>query len=164
MIFIGVISEYQKFEILRKTIKKDENKNEVTLININKKSIGNLKNVKFDAIVLVDPLEKLENNINNLQKMCVNLKYLVINSDVELKINIFSNIKANVITYGLNHISTVTFSSITDEMILISVQRNFENIAGKLIEVGEYDFKIQKTERINLYEILVNFILEKLYL
>lgn len=163
MIFIGVISEHQKFEILRKSIKKDENKNEITLININKKSIENLKNVKFDAIVLIDPLEKLENNINNLQKMCANLKYLIINSDVEIKTNIFSCIKANVITYGLNHISTVTFSSITDEMILISVQRNFENSSGKLIEVGEYNFKMQKKERINLHEILVNFIVEKLY-
>ena len=163
MIFIGVISEYQKFEILRKNIRNCENKNEITLININKKSIENLQNVKFDTIVLLDSLEKLECKVDNIQKMCTNLKYLIINSDIKIKTNIFLNIKANLITCGLNHLSTVTFSSITDELVLISVQRDFENGVGKLIEVGEYDFKIQKEERKNLHEILVNFIIEKIY-
>lgn len=160
MIFIGVISEHQKFEVLRKNSKY---KSKITLININKKSIKNLKNVKFDTIILLDSFKKLEDEINNFKKMFTNLKYLIINSDIEIKTNIFSNIKANIITYGGNHTSTVTFSSITDEMMLISVQRSFENINGKLIEVGEYDFKMQKDERINLHEVLLNFIIEKLY-
>lgn len=163
MIFIGVISKYPEFEVLRKNIRSCKNKNEITLININKKSIENLKNVKFDTIVLLDSLEELKDKNNNLQKMCTNLKYLIINSDIEIRTNTFSHIKANVITYGLNHISTVTFSSIADETMLISVQRAFENYNKKNIEVGEYDVKVQKEERINLYEILLDFIIEKLY-
>ena len=161
MIFIGVISERQKFEILKKNINKNEN--DITLININKNSIENLTSVKFDAIVIIDSLEKVEDKINNLEEMCKNLKYLIINSDIEIKTNILSNIKANIITYGGNHTSTVTFSSITDEMILISVQRNFTNKKGKIIEVGEYNYKIDGQKRSNLYDILVEFIVQKLY-
>ena len=127
MIFIGVISDRQRFEILKKNIRKKESKNEITLININKKSIENFKNVRFDAIAIIDSIEKIEDKMNNLEEICKNLKYLIINSDIEIKSNQLADIKSNIITYGGNHKSTVTFSSITDETVLISVQRDFIN-------------------------------------
>ena len=122
-----------------------------------------MKNVKFDAIIVVDSIEKIENKFCNFEEMCQNLKYLIINADIEIKTKIFSKIKEYIITYGGNHTSTVSFSSITDETILISVQRNFENKNGKLIEVGEYNFEIGTQTRTNLHEILVEFIINELY-
>ena len=159
MYFIGVISESKKFDAIKNILKKYMNKNDITLININKKSIINMKNVKFETIVICEALEKLENEIQYLQDICKEAKYLIINSDIEQKVNILNNYKLNIITYGLNHMSTVTFSSITDEMMLISVQRNFKSVTGKTIEVGEYNFQISKENRTNMHEVLVAFII-----
>lgn len=162
MTFIGVISTNQKFEILKNIIQKNENKNKIVLININKKSIENLKSVKFDVIILMENLEKLENEIINIEEICKDIKYLIVNSDIEQKSKEISKVKANIITCGLNQKSTVTFSSITDENILVSVQRSFENKNNKLIEVGEYNIKISSEQRTYLNEILAAFIIQKL--
>ena len=164
MAFIGVISEHQKFDIIKKNIQKNVNKNEITLININNKNIENLKNIKFDTIVLLDSIEKFKNQNSNLQLICNDIRYLIINSDIKIMLDVLADIKANILTFGLNHKSTITFSSITDENILISVQRSFMNKNEKLVEVGEYNLKINKEERTNLYEILVSFIIKQLYL
>ena len=42
-------------------------------------------------------------------------------------------------------------------------QRSFENKKGELIEVGEYNLNFDKKEKTNLQELLVEFIIEKLY-
>ena len=52
MSFIGVFLDNKKFQILQKNM----NKIDKTLININKKSIENVKNVKFDIIVISENL------------------------------------------------------------------------------------------------------------
>jgi len=162
MTIIGIISTNQRFEILKNIIQKNSNKNEITLININRKSIENLKTVKFDIIVLMDFLEKFEEQVDKIEEICESIKYLIINSDIEQNHDIFINIKSNIITCGLNQKSTVTFSSITDENMLISIQRGFRNKEGKLIEVGEYSIKINPDIRTKLNEILVAFIIENL--
>ena len=82
------------------------------------------------------------------------IKYLVINSDIDFKENVLPNIETNIITFGLNHLATVTFSSVTDENILISVQRNFSNSKGNTIDVGEYSIAIEKLYRNYIYEVL----------
>lgn len=164
MVFIGVIAEHPKYEHLKKIIQKKVNNNEIILININSKSIENLKNVKFDALVLMDSTEELNKKNELLKEVCKNIKYLIINSDIELKNTIFTTIKSNILTFGLNHKSTVTFSSITDEMLLVSVQREFEKPSNKLIEVGEYNIKINQIERNKLHEFLAGFIIKKLFL
>ncbi|MBR3002000.1 MAG: hypothetical protein IKF38_00265 [Clostridia bacterium] len=163
MYFIGIISERQIYETLEKNLQKFDNKNQITLVNINNKSIENLKNVKFDAIVIGDTIEKLKEKVEKLEKMCDNLEYLVINADIKIKNNILPNIKATIITYGGNHKATITFSSVREDTILISVQRSFFNKKGKLIEVGDYSGSLNKEDRTNLYEILAEFIIKKLY-
>lgn len=159
MSFIGVILDSKKFQAMQKFVQKNTNKIDITLININKKSIKNVKNVKFDIIVIGEPLEKFQSEIEYIKKFCDQAKYLVINSDLEIKENILNNVKSNIITFGLNHKSTVTLSSITDEMVLISVQREFENMAKALIEVGEYSIETKKENRTNIHEIMTTFII-----
>ena len=163
MAFIGVIGEKQEFELIKNNLIKDMNKNELTLININKKSIENLQRVKFATIVVLNSLEKLLDENISLNNICRNIKYFIINSDLDIKQNPFWNISCNVITFGLNQKSTVPYSSITDETMLISVQRDFETEKKEHVEVGDYSIKIDKNDRTNLHEILVKFILEKLY-
>lgn len=45
---------------------------------------------------------------------------------------------------------------------MIFVQREFENMENKAIEVGEYNIKIQKENRTNIHEIMLAFILNNL--
>lgn len=163
MAFIGIVCEKQKYEFVKNNISKDMNKNDISLININKKSINNLQKVKFDAIVFLNSLDKMDDETEAINNICKNVKFLIINSDLEVKNNPFYNIKTNIISFGLNQKATVTFSSITDEYILISVQREFKNSQNKRIEQGEYNCKINKIDRTNLHEILALFIVENLY-
>ena len=88
MIFIGIISERQTFETLNKNIMKNVNNNELTLININNNSINNLKNVKFDTIILVEEIECLKTRQSIFKDMSQNLSYLIVNSDIKIKNNI----------------------------------------------------------------------------
>ena len=84
---------------------------------------------------------------------------MIINSDLECEDNFLNEIRSNIITYGLNHLSTVTISSVTDESILISVQRNYNDYNGNTVDVGEYNVPIVKNNRNYIYEILVYFII-----
>ena len=59
MSFIGVFLDNKKFQILQKNM----NKIDKTLINIKKKSIENVKNVKFDIIVISENLENFKEEI-----------------------------------------------------------------------------------------------------
>lgn len=161
MFFVAIISDYKEFELLSKKI--CNNKNKITLININKESIVNLKNVKFDTIVIMDSIEDLEEKEIYLEEMCKDIKYLIINSDITIKTKNLSNIKSDIITLGSNNNATVTFSSIKDENLLISVQRGFKNKNDELIEIGEYVYEINMNDREHIYEILVEFIIKNIY-
>lgn len=161
MFFIGVISSKRKFDIINDLLKEKINYYEATLIRINSKSIKNLKSVRFD-ILIIDSLENIKEEIGYINAVCKNLKYLIINSDIELKNKMFLNIKTNIITCGLNQKATVTFSSVTDEKVLISVQRDFIGINRKTIDVGEYIEEINIGQRTFLNEILLVFVIMKL--
>ena len=139
-----------------------KNKSEITLIHISNNSIGNLKNIKFEIIVLLDLPSQFEKNIEIFEKLCEESNFLLVNSDIEFQKDMLKNVQANIITFGMNHLATVTFSSVTDDSLLISVQRKFPNTSGELIGVGEYAVSIEKIERNNIYEVLVCYILEKI--
>jgi len=118
--------------------------------------------VKTHVTSVNEEINNFKEEINYVKNFCMKAKYLVINSDIEINCSILKEIKTNIITYGLNHKSTVTLSSITDESVLIFVQREFENMENKAIEVGEYNIKIQKENRTNIHEIMLAFILNNL--
>lgn len=160
MIFIGVISSKRKFYTLNNLLKEKINIKEAKLIKIDNKSIKNLKSVKFE-ILIIDSLEKITDEIFLINSICNNLKYLIINSDIELDNNLLVGDNTRIITCGLKQKATVTFSSVTDERVLISVQKSIRGYT-KSIEVGEYSEKINIGQRTNLNEILLAFIIEKL--
>ena len=159
MIIVGVVSDSRKFEIVKKLIYQNKNKNEITLININNKSIDNLKSIKFRIVVVLDIPSQFKENSESLEEICKDASFLLINSDVEFQKDVLKNIRSNIITFGFNHLATVTFSSVTNENLLISVQRNFTNINGVLVDVGEYNFSINKADRNYIYEVIVCYII-----
>ena len=155
MTFIGMISDHKSFDKVKEELKEPQ----LELININKKSIGNIKNIKFEIIIINSNLENFTNEINIIEKLCSKSKYVIINTDINLQFEILNQDKTNIITYGLNQKADVTVSSITDANILIYLQKNILNRKNQIIEIGEKRIKIRENERVMVYEILIIYII-----
>lgn len=163
MSFIGIISDNKSFEIIKKKIFKNVKANKITIINITRQNIENMKNIKFETIIINNDLQKFKEKEIILQKICTNSKYIVLNSDINLKIDILKNEKVNIITYGLNQKATITMSSIADTDVLISVQRNVENIKKEILEVEEKHINLDEKEKLKPYEILIIYTIFMIY-
>ena len=134
MFFIGIVSEEKNEKHIKDILKqKIENEN---VVFINEKNIENIKNIKFKIIVLNKGIDN-----KNIKNILLNAEYLILNSDINVKIDLIENLDLKVITYGFNSTSTVTASSVTEEEMLICVQRNIINIKGKKIEPQEINIE-----------------------
>ncbi len=147
MTFIGVISEEKREKHIKEIIKYYLNK-EKNIIFLNEKNIDNMKNIKFETILI------LENNMqiiksNSLKKVIKNVKYLIINSDNHENLDVLNNLDLNVVTYGFNSKASVTASSVTEEEILLCIQRNIQRIDRKLVENQEIKIKLDKKMHID---------------
>lgn len=162
MSFIGVISDNKCFENIKEKIKEKDTEKQLNIIHINSKSIANIKNIKFETIIINNELEKLKNYQSNLKKICLNAEYILLNTDINQTFHISQEEKINIITYGLNQKSTVTVSSISDTDILIYLQRNIKNKKNELLEVEEKRIKI-KDSNSKTYEIMIIYIILAIY-
>ena len=153
MTFIGIISEYNTFESIKEILRKNLIK-DTKLIHINKKSIENIKNIKFETIIIDVSLNEYINELCTIKRMCDNSKYVVINTYINTDFGIY-NFKSTLITYGLNRKATITISSITESSILIYLQRNIKNANGKIVEIGEERIRVREEEKIKIYEVLI---------
>ncbi len=160
MIFFGIISSKKDFDIMKKELEKSL-KN-VNLILISEDNIENLQNIKFEALIINDELHIKESNIMFFQKICENLKYLIINSDRNNFFDILNNNRLCVITYGLNHKCTVTASSITEEYVLVALQREIIDKYGNLMVIGEK--RVNTVKEMDVYGVMAIFILKLIYL
>lgn len=159
MTFLGIISSEKDFEIIKAEILKQVK--DLEIININKKNIKNLQNVRFETLVIDEELSIEPKDIALIEKICKNLKYLIINTDKNKNLDIFSGSKLHVITYGLNHKCTMTISSIGEENIMVALQREILDKYGKLMEIGEK--KIKKIQHLDTYGNLAIFITKLIY-
>ena len=113
---------------------------EHTVIAINDKSINNIKNIKFETILVMD-LNKVKQEEIILNEIFEKSKYLVINADMNETLEIVNNMKLNIITFGFNSKSTITASSV-EENFIICLQRKIININKKIIEPQEIEVKV----------------------
>ncbi len=147
MKFVGIIGK----NISLKNI----NNQEINIIRLDEKNIINVKNIKFQLIIINEDLSNFNTKLEYLEKILENTEYVIINSDIYIKMKI-KPFKKKVITYGLNHKATVTISSIKDGNVLIDLQREIETLNKKVIESEEK--LVQTTGTVNVYEILINYI------
>ena len=141
MFFIGIISEEKNEKYIKEMLK--HNINNSNVIFINEKNIDNIKNVKFKIIVLNKEL------INkNLESILLNAEYLILNSDINVKL--VENLNLKVITYGFNSKATVTASSITEEEMLVCIQRNIVDMYNNKFEPQEIN--IERNELLDIYD------------
>lgn len=162
MSFIGIIADCKDYEFIEKEILKGKGQSKLKLININEKNIENIKNVKFETMIICTDIDKMKGRNVYIQSILKNTKYLIINSDLNLKKTI-SNSQLKIITYGLNQKATVTASSIEEDGIMICLQRNIENIENDIIEVQESYIESENVTNKKVYSLMVIFILKQLY-
>lgn len=147
MAVIGIITNNKNIIEIEKTIKKYK-MNEQNIIIITKQTIENIKNVKFDVVLIYEEFE--ENDIiKNVLDSC---KYVIINTDFKNNIKLLDVIeKQYVITFGFNSKATITISSNENDIIILDLQREIENLKRKKIESQEIKLENNFSKK-RLYE------------
>lgn len=154
MAFIGIIANKLDFEFIKEEILKNSTYSNLKLFNLNKNNIQNMKNIKFETIVIcVDAKEII------LDDIIKGTKYLIINSDLNVLPNVHENDNLQVITYGMGRKATVTTSSVNEDEVMICLQRNMENIDGRIIEMQEFKVNAEDITNDKVYNLLVVFVL-----
>lgn len=143
MSFIGIITGQKNSVYAKNMIEKNLKNKNVTVIVINDKNIENIRNIKFETIIMTEEIKKEE----YLKKILRNTKYLIINADMRYNVSILKDIEIVAISYGFNHKSTVTISSIEEDNILVCIQRNMLDINGHLIESQELSIKTESKDK-----------------
>ena len=162
MPFIGIVSKENDSNFIKNAINKNSNKNNFDIININRKSIENVKNVKFDVIVICEDVEKMLKNSVYLEEIIKKTDYIIINSDIRENLLKLKNIKTSIITYGFNAKATITISSIKEEKTMICIQRKINGI-NNIIEEQDFNIEIEKNNVNKLYNVLVIFTVLAIY-
>ncbi|MCI8352019.1 MAG: hypothetical protein HFJ58_00025 [Clostridia bacterium] len=143
MSFIGVICDSKNENYIKQILR--ENLKNKTVIILKEDNVENFKNIKFETVVIMsnekttnlNQLKLSEKNV--IKKIVDSAKYLVVNADEEINLNLLQETNGKVITYGFNSKSTVTASSVKEDGVLLCVQRNIENLEGKNIELQEFN-------------------------
>lgn len=159
MPLVGIIAKKRDVEAIKKEIKG----NNVDVIEITKESIGNIKNIKFAEIIFMENINFEEKEYKYMNEIISKTQYLILNGDIGIdilnKIDIQKPIK--FITFGFNSKSTITISSITDEKIIVCLQRDIEKLNKEILECQEKEIKNANNKKI--YNNLVAFIIKELH-
>lgn len=136
MAFIGIVTESKAELQIRQNLKREFERINVkkTIIIINKNSIKNLFNVKFEFLIID---RNIFSNNDDLVKIVLNSDRIIVNADYDENLEAIKNLKLNVITYGMNSKATLTLSSVSDEWTLITLQRAIKNSKKELVEPQE---------------------------
>ena len=162
MSFIGIVAKKKVFENIRNKVIEEIQDETINFIHINLRSIENIKNIKFEIIIIEDNIEKFKGHREILQKICTSAQYLIINTDKNLGYK--NNYKQNhIITYGLNQEATITVSSIKESDILIYLQKTLQDKEKRSIEIEEQRIERKEKNGLQIYEILIIYILFKIF-
>ena len=159
MILIGMVANNKDVQEIKRIIADDN----IKIININGKSIKNIKNVKFDEIIVMKNIKLKKEEYKYMNDIIVNTKYMIVNADMEIdflkELKIQKPIK--LITYGFNSKATITISSIKEEKMMICVQRNIKKGNDEIIEAKEVEINAPKSKK--TYTNLIIFITKELH-
>lgn len=161
MPFIGIFAKENDNNFIKNEINKNSETNKFEIININSKSLENLKNIKFDVFVIKESISELINKSNYIKNIIDNSNYIILNTDLNNEALITR--KERIITYGFNTNSDISVSSIKDENIMICVQNKIKSMNEKIIEEQEVIIKVKRHNINKLYNIMVVFTVLSIY-
>ena len=157
MSFIGIVTNSKNEESM---IKKIFNLFPAdNIIFITSKNIDNIRNIQFETVVI-------NGNIKDdvkLKNIITKSKYVILNTDVELEKEFWKDLNLTIISYGFNNKATFTISSVSENNIIICLQRTIKNILNEKIEPQEFEEENDTNVDINviLYEKIVQLIYSK---
>ncbi len=159
MPLIGIVAKKKDIQTISKEV------NNVEIVQITEESIENLKNIKFDEIIFLEDIKIKKDAYKYMSEIISNVKYLIINADIDIKILREVSIKEpiSLITFGFNPKSTVTISSVNEDKIIVCVQRNITKTNQNIIETQEKEIKIDKGTNRKIYNNLSVFIIKELH-
>lgn len=133
MPFIGVIADEKSENFIRRQIVEKLKLRESSVLFIKEKSVENIKNIKFETIVIARKFKNME----MLKRMLLNTNYLVINTDRIKSIEMFKEYNLKIYTFGFNSKAAITTSSVSEDGVLICVGKEIEKIDGGIVEPQE---------------------------
>lgn len=159
MSLIGIIAKKKDIKELKKKLGE-----KYELIEITNKSIENLKNIKFEEIIYNKDINLTKEEYKFMRRIINETKYLIVNSDIKIKTleNIEIEKPIKIITFGFNTKSTVSISSVKDDYIIVSIQRDIEKTNKKKIESQERKIEILPFDKKIIYTQVINFIIREL--
>ena len=116
MPFVGIIAKESESNFIKNEVLKNSSL-KFEFVNINRKSVQNVKNIRFETIIINNEISDFLNVSKYLEELIINAKYIIVNSDIIKNINILKQYNSNIITYGLNQKAMITISSIKNENI-----------------------------------------------
>lgn len=156
MFFIGIITNSKNEEYITNMLSKDFSSEQI--IFINDKNVNNMKNIRFETIVIDSKLK----HINDLKQIVSNAKNIILNTDIKIDLEVLENLNLMIITYGFNAKATFTLSSVSENTIIICLQRIIKNIKNnKKYEPQEFEVKFMKNIEINA--IVLSYIILLIY-
>lgn len=162
MPFIGIVANENDSNFIKNELLKKYKDNKFEIININNKSLENLKNVKFETIIVKENINKILKISNYINNILENASFLVVNTDIkenEEKLNKYNGF----ISYGFNTNSIITISSIKEEDILICLQKQVRGLNNQITEEQECNVYIGKHNVEKLYNYLAIFAIKIIY-
>ncbi len=134
MSLIGILADNNYENYLKKDFKEEIDNSQIFFLK--EDSIENLKNIKFQTILIVKKINEHKKIIKEIAKKA---EYLIVNTDITDNLSFLNDLQVQLITYGFNSKATITASSIDDNKIIVCLQRAITNAHGKQIEPQEFE-------------------------
>lgn len=157
MPLIGIVAKKKDIQSIRKEIC-DKN---IDIIEITENSIKNIKNIKFEEIILLENINLKEEEYRYMNEIISKAKYCILNGDVEIDILPKIRIATDIITMGFNSKSTISISSVKEDKFIVYIQNDIKKTNNEIIEAQEKEI-ISKNNR-KIYNNLAVFIIKELH-
>ena len=147
MYFVGIITSDKSRKYINSIVKNQIKSEKFRIIFITEKNAENMKNIRFDTIVInkeVKWLDFIRDNLKNVN--------LVLNSDLKIDYNQIKESNLRIINYGFNSKATITLSSNTDDSVQICIQRN---IINKKENIEQQEISLIKSQSSDIYDIML---------
>ena len=157
MSLVGILTEKAHENYIMQGLEaKNFKQDQVFFLKAN--TIKNLKNIKFETIIIG---KKVSKNKEIVRELMQNAKYVIFNSDITENLNLLEDLSFKLITYGFNPKATVTTSSVEEGKIMVCIQRTIKNLKENEIELQEITRDLPSN--ISSYAVMELLILELLY-
>ena len=157
MPLIGIVAKKKDIQAIKNELKGCN----VEIIEITKQCVKNFKNITFEEVIFLEDISLNSDEYKYMNEIISKGKYIIFNSDIEMKILKQIQKPIKFITFGFNSKSTITISSIKEEKVIVCIQRDIEKINGKILEIQEKEIISKNAKKI--YNYLVVFIIKELH-